>query len=116
LRYPRNDSFETTRVFGRLGQQPFPKRCDLWYGRSHLRADDPVRIGHSQRNIDRPYETTVDYIPGRKRGAGKRNALAVDGSIYQHARMVQNRTANNGIGDAGRFKPSRPGLPIIETQ
>ena len=33
--------------------------------------------------------------------------MAVDGSIYQHARAVQNRTVSNGIGYAGGLKPSR---------
>jgi hypothetical protein len=33
--------------------------------------------------------------------------MAVDGSIYQHARAVQNRTVGNGIGYAGGLKPSR---------
>src|SRR5450631_244211 len=110
------ESFHAARVVGRLRQQPLAEYRDFGKHRSRLRADDPVRVGHSQRNIDRPYETTVDEIPSRQRSASERDALAVDGGIYQHARTVENRTMSNGIGDASGIEPSRPGLPVIETQ
>jgi outer membrane protein assembly factor BamB len=70
----------------------------------------------SQGNIDWSHKTAVDEIPSRKRSASERDALAVDGGIYQHARTIENRTVSNGVGDAGGIKPSRPGLPVIETQ
>src|SRR5262245_38987278 len=59
---------------------------------------------------------TVDEIPSRKRGAGKRDALTIDGGIDQHARTVENRTRNDWSGDAGGVEPARPGLPVIEAQ
>jgi hypothetical protein len=110
------ESFEAAHIIGCLRQQPLAEHCDFGKRRSRLRADDPVRLRHSQRNIDWPYKTTVDEIPSRKRSASERNPMAVDGSIYQHARAVQNRTVSNGIGYAGGLKPSRPGLPIIKAQ
>jgi hypothetical protein len=111
-----SENFQAARIFGRLGQQPILELCDLWQARSHLRADDPVGVGHFQRNIDRSDETTVDDIPSGKRSASKRNALAVDGGIDHHARAVQNWTVSDRIADAGGFKPSRPGLPVVDTQ
>src|SRR4051794_32868837 len=59
---------------------------------------------------------TVDQIPSRKCGASERNPLAVDRGIYQHARAVQNRAVSIGISHASGFKPSRPCLPVIESQ
>lgn len=110
------ESFQAAHIIGCLRQQPLAEHCDFGKRRSRLRADDPIRLGNSQRNIDWPYKTTVDEISSRQRGAGERNALAVDGGIYQHARAVQDRTVSDGIGQAGGLKPSRPGLPVIESQ
>jgi hypothetical protein len=41
----------------------------------------PVRVGHSQGNIERPDKAAVDEIPSRKRCASERNALTIDGGI-----------------------------------
>ena len=95
LDHSRTESFQAAHIIGCLRQQPLAEHCDFGKRRSRLRADDPVRLGNS-RNIDWPYKTTVDGIPSRQRSAGERNALAVDGGIYQHARAVQNRTVSDG--------------------
>jgi hypothetical protein len=108
--------FEATRIVSSLRQQPRAECRDLGKRRCRLRANDPVRFGHSQGNVDRPYKTTVNEIPSRKGGARKRNALAIDGSVDQHARTVQNRTATYRIGDPGGVKPPRPCLPIVEAK
>ena len=42
---------ETARVFGRLGEQPFPEGCDFWYAGRRLRTDDPVRFRLSQHQM-----------------------------------------------------------------
>ena len=51
-----------------------------------------------------------------ERGAGERDALAVDRGVYQHARAVQDRAAGNGVGDPGRVEPPHPGFPVAEAQ
>ena len=102
-------SFEAAHVIGSLRQEPLAEHLDFGKRRRRLRTDDPVRVGQSQGHIDWLDQTAVDQIPRRKRGAGQRNTLAVDGGIDQHARTVQNRSRNGGGGDAGGIEPSGPG-------
>jgi hypothetical protein len=64
----------------------------------------------------RKYWATVDEVPRRERGAGKRDTLGIDGGIDQHAGTVQHRPLGNRGGDAGGIEPSRPTLPVVETQ
>jgi hypothetical protein len=67
-------------------------------------------------DVDWPYESTIDDVPGCERGASKRNALTVDRSVYQHARTAENRAVTGRIGDPCGLEPSRPGAPVVETQ
>jgi hypothetical protein len=100
------ESFKSAHIIGCLRQQPLAEHCDFGKRKSRFRADDPVRLGYFQRNVDWPHKTTIDQIPSRKRSASERNALAVDRGIYQHARAVQDRAVSNGISYAGGLKPS----------
>jgi len=80
-------------VIGCLSQQPGPELLDLWEACSHPRADDPVGFLRVQGEIEGSNQAAVQEIPGGKGRASKRNTLAIDGRVYQHARLVQNRAA-----------------------
>src|SRR4051812_33958438 len=112
-----NERLEATYVISSLGQQPVPECRDFGEHRPRLGADDPVGLGQSQSNGERSYETTVDEVPRRKRGAGECDALAVDSGIYDHAGAVQDRSVREfGINHAGGLEPFRPVLSVIKMQ
>jgi hypothetical protein len=68
-------SLQATLIVGRFGQQPIPKRDNLWFVRRQFRVDDPIRALDRERHIDWHRETAVQQVPCRKRRAGKRNSL-----------------------------------------
>ena len=52
-----------------------------------------------------------------KRGAGERDALAVDSRVYDHAGAVQDRSVGEfGIDHASGLEPFRPVLSVIKMQ
>jgi len=74
----------------------FPERGDL-LARSKSPSGQTINTSWTfLRYIDRPYKTTVDETPKPRAQCDKRDALAVDGSIYQHARAAQNGRDGNG--------------------
>src|SRR6266566_5467733 len=117
LQFRSKQFSETARVVSGLGQKPVTECRDLWLRRSCLGTDDPIRLEQFQTQIERPGEPAVDKVPRCKRRACKRNALAVDGRIYQHACAVQGQAVRYfGVGNTGSIEPLRPGFAVVQMQ
>ncbi len=59
----------------------------------------------------------MDEIPGGKRGARQRNAVAVDRGVDQHTGAIEHRPVQAiAITHTRRLQPGRPGAVIVKVQ
>jgi hypothetical protein len=116
-RLPRFQSLELPRILGGFRQEPIAECHDFRQLGDGFRADDPVREGHRHCDVERTHEAAADQIPGRERGAGEGDTLAIDRCIDRHAGLIENGAAYGvDASDAGKVEPLAPALPIIDVQ